>query len=168
MAIDNALRNVGLQRIVNYPYIVGDCLFDSISYLLHGIVCSISLRKGSIEYLWHALVTNDYRVEHYLKPSFNPDFFMSLHGVDSVENYLDGLECEASNGGLWADFTIFFWLSEFIKCPMEAWSIRTCRPYMNVGDIQYEWEVNFGISWGYERSLWISKKTWNIQFIFEQ
>jgi hypothetical protein len=73
-----------------------------------------------------------------LKPSFNPDFFMSLHGVDSVENYLDGLECEASNGGLWADFTIFFWLSEFIKCPMEAWSIRTCRPYMNVGDIQYE------------------------------
>ncbi len=46
MAIDNALRNVGLQRIVNYSYIVGDCLFDFISYLLHGIVCNITLQKG--------------------------------------------------------------------------------------------------------------------------
>jgi len=44
------------------------------------------------------------------------------------------MECRASNGGLWADFTIFFWLSEFIKHPIEAWSTRTCRPYMNVGD----------------------------------
>jgi hypothetical protein len=43
MAIDNALKNVGLQRIVNYPYIVGDCFFDSITYLLHGIVCNITL-----------------------------------------------------------------------------------------------------------------------------
>jgi hypothetical protein len=51
MAIDNALRNVGLQRIVNYPYIAGDCLFDSISYLLHGLVYSITLGKGSIECL---------------------------------------------------------------------------------------------------------------------
>jgi hypothetical protein len=43
MAIDNALINVGLQRIVNYPYIVGDRLFDTVSYLLHGLVCSITL-----------------------------------------------------------------------------------------------------------------------------
>jgi hypothetical protein len=61
MAIDNVLRNV------NYPYIVGDCLFDSRSYFLHGIVCSITLQKGSVECLWQALVTNDYRMEHYLK-----------------------------------------------------------------------------------------------------
>jgi len=44
------------------------------------------------------------------------------------------MECRASNGGLWADFTIFFWLSKIIKLPIEAWSTRTCRPYMNVGD----------------------------------
>ncbi|CAM6072545.1 unnamed protein product, partial [Sphagnum tenellum] len=25
-------------------------------------------------------------------------------------------------------------LSKFIKCPIEAWSTRTCRPYMNVGE----------------------------------
>jgi hypothetical protein len=44
------------------------------------------------------------------------------------------MECGASNGGLWVDFKIFFLLSEFIKHPIEAWSTRTCRPYMNVGD----------------------------------
>jgi len=51
MAINILKKNVGLQRIINYPYIVGDCLFDSINYLLHGIVFSITLRKGSVECL---------------------------------------------------------------------------------------------------------------------
>jgi hypothetical protein len=43
------------------------------------------------------------------------------------------MECRASNSDLWANFTIFFWLSKFIKRP-KSWSTRTCRPYMNVGD----------------------------------
>jgi hypothetical protein len=123
-----------LQKIVNYPYIVGDCLFDSISYLLHGIVSSITLRKGFVECLQQALVTNDYKVEHYLKFAHSHDFLMSLHGVNFVENYLYRMKCKPSNDGLWADFTIFFWLFEFIKCPIEAWSTRKCKPYMNVGD----------------------------------
>jgi hypothetical protein len=59
---------------------------------------------------------------------------MSLHGVNSIENSLDRMECKASNNGLWGDFTIFFWLSKFTKCPIKAWSTRTCRPYMNVGE----------------------------------
>jgi hypothetical protein len=104
-----------LQRIVNYPYIVGDCLFDSISYLLRGLVCSITLWKGFIECLQQALVTNDYRVEHYLRSTLSPNFFMSLHAVNYIENYLEKMECKASNSGLWADFTIFFCLSKFIK-----------------------------------------------------
>jgi hypothetical protein len=43
------------------------------------------------------------------------------------------MECGATNGGLWANFTIFFWLNQFIKHPLEMWSTRTCKPYMNVG-----------------------------------
>jgi hypothetical protein len=27
----------------------------------------------------------------------------------------------------------FFWLTQFIKHPLEMWSTRTCKPYMNVG-----------------------------------
>ncbi len=101
------MKNVGLQIIVNYPSIVGDCLFDSISYLLHDIVCNITLRKGSVECLRQALVRNDYRVEHYLRATLSFDFFLSLHGVNSIEDYLYKMECGASNGGLWVDFTIF-------------------------------------------------------------
>jgi hypothetical protein len=69
-----------------------------------------------------------------LKYAFSLDFLMSLHGVNSAENYLYRMECGALNNGLSADFTIFFWVSEFIKHLVEAWSTRTCRPYMNVGD----------------------------------
>jgi len=69
-----------------------------------------------------------------VRSSLSLNFLLSLYGVNSVESDSDRMECETSNGGLWADFTIFFWLSEFIKCPIEAWSTRTCRPYMNVGD----------------------------------
>jgi hypothetical protein len=81
-----------------------------------------------------SLRTNDYRVEHYLRSSLSPDFLMNLHDVNSIENYLDRMECKASKNGLWADFTIFFWLSTFIKRLIEAWSTKTCKSYMNVGD----------------------------------
>jgi hypothetical protein len=43
------------------------------------------------------------------------------------------MECGVTNGGLWVDFTIFFWLAEFIKHPLEMWYSKTCKPYMNMG-----------------------------------
>jgi hypothetical protein len=58
---------------------------------------------------------------------------MSLHGVNFTNDYLKKMECGMTNGGLLADFTIFFWLAQFIKHLMEAWSTKTCKPYMNVG-----------------------------------
>jgi hypothetical protein len=73
-------------------------------------------------------------MEHYLKFSLRLDFLMSLHGVNFVHNYIYILEYGASNYGLWFDFTTFFWLSEFIKRPIEAWSTKTSRAHMNVGD----------------------------------
>jgi len=30
--IDNVLGNIELNKIVNYPYFIGDCLFDYIKY----------------------------------------------------------------------------------------------------------------------------------------
>jgi hypothetical protein len=41
--IDNALGNIGLKRIVNYPYYIGHYLFDS--YLLNYKISNIRLRK---------------------------------------------------------------------------------------------------------------------------
>jgi hypothetical protein len=53
---------------------------------------------------------------------------MSLHGVNFTNDYLQRMECGETNGGLLADFTIFFWLIQFIQHPLEAWSTRTCKP----------------------------------------
>jgi hypothetical protein len=49
MAIINI--DIGLKRIVSYPYSIGDCLFDSISYLLSYKISSITLRKGYVQCL---------------------------------------------------------------------------------------------------------------------
>ncbi len=34
----------------------------------------------------------------------------------------------ALEGGIWADFTIFFWLAQFVKSTIEAW------PYITIGE----------------------------------
>jgi hypothetical protein len=49
---------------------------------------------------------------------------MDLHGVIFANDYLQRMECGATNGNLWVDFTIFFWLVQFIKHPLEAWSTK--------------------------------------------
>ncbi len=78
-------------------------------------ISSIRLRKGSIQCLRQALILKDSRVEHYLGFAFTSNFLMSLHGANSTNDYVQRMECGATNGGLWADFTIFFWLVQFIK-----------------------------------------------------
>ncbi len=128
--IDNALGNIGLKRIVNYSYFIRDFLFDSISYFLNSKISSITLRKVSTQCLWKALISKDLKVKHYLRFSLSSKNLLSVCGVN---DYLQKMECGVTNGGLWADFTIFFWLTQFIKHPLEAWSTRTCKPYMNVG-----------------------------------
>jgi hypothetical protein len=44
--IDNAFKNIGLKRIVNFPYYIGDCLFDS--HLLNYKISNITLRIGYV------------------------------------------------------------------------------------------------------------------------
>ncbi len=45
MDIDVVLYAHRLQRVQKYHYIPGDCLFDSIAYLLHCSQTSIQLRQ---------------------------------------------------------------------------------------------------------------------------
>jgi len=129
----NALKNIGLKIIVNYPYSIDDYLFDFISFLLNYKISCIRLKNGSIQCLLQALILKDSRVEHYLRFAFSSKNLMSLHCVNSTNDYSQRMECGATNGGLWANCTIFFWLAQFIKHPLEMWSSRTCKPYMNMG-----------------------------------
>ncbi len=61
------------------------------------------------------------KVEHYFRFAFSSNFLMSLHGVNFTNDYLQRMECVTTNGGLLADFTIFFWLIQFIKHPLEGY-----------------------------------------------
>jgi hypothetical protein len=77
--IDNALKNIGLKRIVNYPYSISDYLFNYISFLLNYKIYNIRLRKCFIQCLQQALILKDSTVEHYLKFAFNTHKCVLVH-----------------------------------------------------------------------------------------
>ena len=56
--IDRKLVECNLKCNTNYTYIVGDCLFDSIAYLLHYAISSTALQFNSIRHLFHCLNIN--------------------------------------------------------------------------------------------------------------
>ena len=52
MNIDVVLYAHHLQRVQKYHYIPGDCLFDSIAYLLHYSQTSIQLRQHCMNHFF--------------------------------------------------------------------------------------------------------------------
>jgi hypothetical protein len=49
--IDRKLQECNLHRNTAYTYIIGDCLFDSISYILQYEISSTSLRMNNMDHL---------------------------------------------------------------------------------------------------------------------
>ena len=49
--INEVLKKCNLQRVTTYWYNIGDCLFDSISYLLHYKESSTMLRTNTMHHL---------------------------------------------------------------------------------------------------------------------
>jgi hypothetical protein len=48
--------------------------------------------------------------------------------MSSPYEYLQKMGLSVLEGGLWANFTICFWLAQFVKSTIEAW------PYIIVGE----------------------------------
>jgi hypothetical protein len=55
MEIDIELSNFGLQCVSNFPYIVGDPLFDVIAYLLDYFQNSTTIHRNSMCHLQECL-----------------------------------------------------------------------------------------------------------------
>jgi len=68
---------------------------------------------------------------------------MTLHQISSPYEYLQRMGLSALEGGLWADFTILFWLAQFVKSTIESWSTRINRPYITVGEESAKMNENF-------------------------
>lgn len=120
--IDKKLEECNLRRVTTYKFIVGDCLFDSISYLLGHEISSILLRKNSMNHLANCLVLNTPKALQTRNEELNPEWLHDLHvGVYNEHDYIRKMALSASNGGLWGDFTAIKWISDYLQKPIYVW-----------------------------------------------
>jgi hypothetical protein len=112
--IDIKLRECNLQRNTAYRYIVGDCLFDSISYLLQYEISSTSLRMNTMGHLAQCLSLNTPKAQQTRQLELNPDWLHDLHeGVYNEYQYMQKMSISAVHGGLWGDFTAIKWIADY-------------------------------------------------------
>ena len=73
--LDIVLKQYNLQCNKSYIYNIGDCLFDSIAYLLHYKETSILLRFNSMQHLKNCLIHNTPKACETRIMELNKDFF---------------------------------------------------------------------------------------------
>jgi hypothetical protein len=57
-SFDYVLHSYGLHLVSTYKYEIGNCLFDSISYLLHNYLSSFELKQTNMAHLNQCLLLN--------------------------------------------------------------------------------------------------------------
>jgi hypothetical protein len=112
--IDIKLRECNLQRNTAYRYIVGDCLFDSISYFLQYEISSTSLRMNTMGHLAQCLSLNTPKAQQIRQLELNPDWLHDLYkGVYNECQYMQKMCVSTVCGGLWEDFTTIKWITDY-------------------------------------------------------
>jgi hypothetical protein len=68
-SFEHVLHSYDLRLISTYKYEIGNCLFDSISYLLDNHLPSLQLRQNSMAHLNRCLLLNTKKIQtmSYLK-----------------------------------------------------------------------------------------------------
>jgi hypothetical protein len=133
--INDVLCSYQLTCVNNYVYKVGDCLFVFISYMLQNSKTSNSLQINSMNYFKHCLLIQTPIAIHCRRLELNSKILHYLHNeiVSTEELYLNKMPQNAAHGGLWGDFTIMFWISQYLQrpiyvwCKTIAWILMTCE-----------------------------------------
>ena len=104
---------------------MGDCLFDSISFLLKYKETSTSLRINSMQYLKTSSINNTPKACKTRIMELNKEILIDLHNgkVLNENDYIKKNSFNAANEGLWDDFTAIKWISEYLKHPINVWNV---------------------------------------------
>jgi hypothetical protein len=96
--IDRKLQECNLYINSVYRYIVGDCLFNSISYILQS---STLLRMNTMCHLAHCLFFNTPKAQQIWQLELNPDWLYNLHeSISNEYQYMQKMSVNAIYGGL--------------------------------------------------------------------
>ena len=127
--LDYVLKQYKLQRNTTYFYNVGDCLFDSISYLLRYTETSASLRANSMQHLENCLENNTPKGSETRIMELNKDFLIDQHNGEILNEseYIIKISLSATKGGEWDDFTAIKWVSDYLKNPINVQNVHNGR-----------------------------------------
>ena len=134
-SFEEILLSYNLRLNSRYHYVVGDCLFDSVSYLMKYSISSISLRQNSMNYLKYCLLLNTPKAQRCRLYELNPSFLHDLHDgtVLNEHEYVEKMSLSATMGGLWGDFTATFWIAEYLQRPIHVWNKQSKRIMQKCG-----------------------------------
>ena len=80
--IDVELAKQGLHRLQNFKYNVGDCLFDTLEFLLNFTISSTQLRCGTIDYFSMCFERGHLEAIHAYNHELHPTIIKDLHNVN--------------------------------------------------------------------------------------
>jgi hypothetical protein len=82
--MDMELNKVGLQRIMNFHYNVGNCLFYIISYLLKYSLTLSTIQQNSMGYSQECLVLGTLEALNYPRLELNEKNLHGLHHGQTI------------------------------------------------------------------------------------
>jgi hypothetical protein len=102
------LHSYGHHLISTYKYEMGNCLFNSISYLLDNHLSSLELRQHNMTHLNQCLLLNTRKTQQCCIRELNPSFLFDLHQgmVMNEHQYVTIMALNANMGGLWGNFIV--------------------------------------------------------------
>jgi hypothetical protein len=134
--IDVELQKLNLRCVHDFYYFPGDCLFDAIAYIIQYKKSSLSIRQNVVAHMQHCLSLGTSEALLCRSRELQPAFMHNLHQgqVNSESDYLDKMALPAKDGGLWGDFTILFWISQYFQCPILVWNKRNGKVMSRLGE----------------------------------
>jgi len=122
--LDDKLKCYNLWRNTSYKYNVGDCLFDSIAYLLGYAQSSTNLQINAMHHLKICLAMNIAKACETWSNELNESFLRDLHKgvILNEDEYIEKMSICATIDGLWGDFTTIKWISDCLTKQISVWN----------------------------------------------
>jgi len=134
MIIDNVFNVQYFQWVQNYPFVVGDCLFDLISILLHYSQTSPQFCSQCMAHFAQSLQWPTHAFQEIINIHFDVSLIYKDHGIHSLQTYVDKMTISAKYGGLWGDNHAKFCLENYSWISIYVRSKKNCVICLHVDD----------------------------------